>query len=320
MTSTSRAKNARIYWLHTLSPTHVGIGRGVGYIDLPIHRDKVTNWPIIPGSAFKGVWADQFRATIDARKVDGSLRRAFGLTDNDLAIAGALIPTDARLVCLPVRSFRGTFAWCTSPLALQLLRRDLVMAGMEDIPRAPESHQITEDSIHHPVGENLLLESQRIFLEDLDFKAQPCSIARNWADSIASWVFRDQVEWRQAFISRFAILPDTVFDFLTLTGTEVVTRVKINDETGTAADSALWNEEALPTETILAGFIHCDRVYSPLDSADLDRPKPGPSVTGQELLQQFATAPMTLQIGGKATVGRGRVNCIFTDPANGGGR
>ncbi len=28
--------NTRIYWLHTLSPTHAGIGRGVGYIDLPI--------------------------------------------------------------------------------------------------------------------------------------------------------------------------------------------------------------------------------------------------------------------------------------------
>jgi hypothetical protein len=31
------------------------------------------------------------------------------------------IPTDARLVCLPVRSFQGTFAWCTSPMALKFL-------------------------------------------------------------------------------------------------------------------------------------------------------------------------------------------------------
>ncbi len=46
--------NTRIYWLHTLSPTHAGIGRGVGYIDLPIDRDGVTGWPIIRGSAFKG--------------------------------------------------------------------------------------------------------------------------------------------------------------------------------------------------------------------------------------------------------------------------
>ena len=50
--------NTRIYWLHALSPTHAGIGRGVGYIDLPIDRDGVTGWPIIRGSAFKGVWRD----------------------------------------------------------------------------------------------------------------------------------------------------------------------------------------------------------------------------------------------------------------------
>ncbi len=57
----------RLYWLHALSPTHAGIGRGVGYIDLPIDRDGVTGWPIIRASAFKGVWADHHRATADAR-------------------------------------------------------------------------------------------------------------------------------------------------------------------------------------------------------------------------------------------------------------
>ena len=36
--------NNRAYWLHVLTPTHVGTGRGIGYIDLPVHRDKVTGW------------------------------------------------------------------------------------------------------------------------------------------------------------------------------------------------------------------------------------------------------------------------------------
>src|SRR5262249_39169019 len=71
--------NTRIYWLHTLSPTHAGIGRGVGYIDLPIDRDGVTGWPIIRGSGFKGVWADSHRATQDARERDPRLRAAFGV-------------------------------------------------------------------------------------------------------------------------------------------------------------------------------------------------------------------------------------------------
>src|SRR5580700_5396768 len=98
--------NTRVYWLHALSPTHAGIGRGVGYIDLPIDRDGVTGWPIIRGSAFKGVWADHYRATEDARKKNPLLQAAFGIADGDNSNSGAFIPTDAQLVCLPIRSFR----------------------------------------------------------------------------------------------------------------------------------------------------------------------------------------------------------------------
>jgi CRISPR/Cas system CMR subunit Cmr4 (Cas7 group RAMP superfamily) len=73
--------------------------------------------------------------------------------------AGALIPTDARLVCLPVRSFQGTFAWCASPLALRMLHRDLTLAGMTFLPRVPEV--LSEGVIHH-ANETLLKEGKRI--------------------------------------------------------------------------------------------------------------------------------------------------------------
>lgn len=63
--------NTRIYWLHALTPTHSGIGRGVGYIDLPLDREALTGWPVVRGSAFKGVWADystQLESGKDRRK------------------------------------------------------------------------------------------------------------------------------------------------------------------------------------------------------------------------------------------------------------
>jgi CRISPR-associated protein Cmr4 len=70
--------NTRLYWLHCLSPTHAGIGRGLSYIDLPIDRDAITNWPIIRGSGFKGVWADHHRATDEnrTRKIPRSAPRS----------------------------------------------------------------------------------------------------------------------------------------------------------------------------------------------------------------------------------------------------
>src|SRR5579883_467196 len=297
---------AKVYWLHTLSPTHVGTGRGVGYIDLPIHRDKVTNWPVIPGSAFKGVWADYYGATEDKRRSDPKLRLAFGrASDQDNASnAGALIPTDARLVCLPVRSFQGTFAWCTSALALKLLRRDLALAGEQDPP--PESAGPEAGTVLHS-RESVLTEGGRIYLEDLDFAAKTTDETDRWAQWIARRVFPDDAPWKDEFRRRFAVLPDVVFDFLTETGTEVTARVKIKDDTKTVADQALWNEEALPAETILAGLIACDRVYA----------KDAGEVTQEGLLARYANDPLTLQIGGKATVGRGRVRCVFT-AMNGG--
>lgn len=302
--------NALIYWIHTLSPTHVGTGRGLGYIDLPIHRDCLTGWPAIPATAFKGVWADHFGATDAKRRGDPDLRAAFGTaSDNDNGSnAGALIPTDARLVCLPVRSFRGTFAWCTSRLALEFLQRDLEIAGFADLPAVPEAadaalHANPGSLVHQP---NPNVPGQ-IFLADLDFNAQTSQPAGEWAALIARQIFADTA-WQATFKQRFAVIPDDAFSFLCETGTEISARVRIDDETKTVADRALWNEELLPPEAILAGIVSWDRVY---DSA----PAGGAAAPRQQvLMEKFAKDSLRLQIGGKASTGRGQVRCVFRKP------
>ena len=74
-----------MYWLHALAPLHVGAGAGAGFIDLPILRETVTTWPIVPGSSVKGVIADYHDAAAEQkyRNEDddaGRLRKAaFGL-------------------------------------------------------------------------------------------------------------------------------------------------------------------------------------------------------------------------------------------------
>lgn len=304
----------RIYWLHALSPTHAGTGRGVGYIDLPIDRDGVTGWPVIRGSAFKGVWADYFRATEEARNREDDqgriLKAAFGLAgDGNNSNAGALIPTDARLVCLPVRSFRGTFAWCASPLCLQMFHRTLTLAKVKDLPPVPEG--LDENKAHCPPGppRTLLKEGKHIYLEDLDFDTTECQTAGRWAEKIAGWVFPGDPAWQEQFQRRFIVISDATFDFLCKTGTEVHTRVKIDDEMKTVASGHLWTEESLPAESILAGLVQCDRVFG----------RNGEDITPDGLLDQFAKNELPLQIGGKATVGRGQVRCVFT-PVSGGGQ
>ncbi len=302
-------KNALMYWIHTLSPTHIGTGRGLGYIDLPIHRDCLTGWPAVPATAFKGVWADYHAATDTARRSDADLRAAFGVASDSSngSSAGALIPTDARLVCLPVRSFRGTFAWCTSHLALEFLRRDLAMAGFRHLPDLPEpppegaALHTQQSLLKHQNGAN---GGAKIYLADLDFEAKSSDPAEKWASFIGEHVFVEE-SWRKAFAERLAIVPDDAFNFLCETATEIAARVRIDDESKTVADGALWNEELLPPESILAGMISCDRVYGSAPSDESAESK---------LLKRFAHEPLALQIGGKASTGRGQVRCIFSKP------
>lgn len=114
----------RLYHLYTLTALHVGIGQGSGVIDLPIAREKSTGLPVVPGSAVKGVLREELRP--DALPLETWLA-LFGpeTTAGQDLHAGALAVGDARLLCLPVRSLRGTFAYATCPLVLRRYARDL---------------------------------------------------------------------------------------------------------------------------------------------------------------------------------------------------
>ena len=315
--------HSRMYWIHALTPLHVGAGRGEGYIDLPILREKVTNLPLVPGSAVKGVIADKHSATDEKRTTDPFFRAAFGISDprggaDAGANSGSLVFTDARLVCLPVRSLYGTFAWCTSPMILRRLHRDLEAAGLANNLTVP-ADLTTPKTIHVANDKSVLKDaSTNVFLEDLDLKAAVCPKATAWAEQLGNWLFAgNQAEdWRTTFTQRFAVVSDDVFAFLSETGTEVTARVRIDDQQKTVAKGALWYEESLPTESILAGLVWCDRVFGSKANGQSD-------VTESCLLNKFCpcnTDGSTLQIGGKATVGKGRVRCTFTASNAKGGK
>lgn len=301
---------AGLYWLHALTPLHVGMGRGEGYIDLPVLREKVTHFPFVPGSTTKGIIADACGAWEDAR-LDGSdhgqlHKQAFGTAGNDLANSGALVFSDARLMCLPVRSLRGTFAWCTSPLVLRRFRRDLEAAGIQGWPDIPE---LPDDgtSAFVPCKNNgkkddankvdSTLGKEKIYLEDLDISIQACSRTRDWAEKIAGAAL--EPSWLVNFLRRFVVLPDEIFGFLAETATEVQAHIKIDPDFKRVVTGALWYEESLPAETILAGPIW----YDP----------PRNAANGNAVRERFLglLADRVVQMGGKATTGKGRIQFRF---------
>lgn len=304
----------RVFWLHALTPLHVGAGKGEGYIDLPLMREKLTDFPFVPGSTVKGVFADSWGAVADVRDPEKAVydkvkHVAFGRAGDDIANAGALVFTDARLVCLPVRSLFGTFAWCTSPMVLHRLSRDLNAAGLTGWPAVPA----TEDGALVP-GDvqpaSLLVDSAgRLYLEDLDLTSKSSAEAGMWATKLAECLFPDpvaagQTDWQILFHDRFTIVPDEIFSFLAETGTEVQPHVRIDPDYKRVEKGALWYEESLPAESILCGLVWCDP------------PKAYPGLRSQV---EALLTDRCVQMGGKATTGKGRVQLRFAPTLPGPG-
>lgn len=285
--------HSRIYYLHALSALHVGTGRDGGVIDLPIAREKATGLPVVPGSSIKGVLRDELVGGLNTDQH----RAMFGPPSESAADhAGALAFGDARLLCLPVRSLGGTFAWVTCPLVLRRYGRDLSSA-VATIP-------ILKDGEIAVCAGSVLCDKEKkekkVFLEDLELTAvNPDSAADAWAGHIGTAVFASDESWRDLFRQRLAIVADSVFDFLAETATEIVARIRIKPETRTVEKGGLWYEENLPAETLLWGLAAADR--SRYDKV---------SNSGAELLD-LLPAEERLQVGGKAGVGRGQVRWML---------
>ncbi len=277
----------RMMFLHALSPLHVGTGQGVGVIDLPVAREKGTGIPIVPGSSLKGV----LRSLVD----DETLRKKVFGPDTSAAHehAGSVQFGDLHLLFLPVRSLRGTFAWVTSPFLLQRFARDLdwlendltlpqppALPGEEAclVPNRPSSALVIEDG------------AAKVILEDLELNASKDATLAQWAAALASQIFPGDATWQNLFKERVCLVHDNVMRFLLDTALEVTARIRLDEQTKTVQTGALWYEEALPAETIMAGLV----VVSPVKATNQEI---------QTVLQQVTQKP--LQLGGNATVGRG---------------
>ncbi len=274
-----------ILW-QAITPIHTGVGQtSAGVIDLPIARETATNYPIIPASSIKGVIRDG-REGLEAY---GFVNKEIDELDEKgkkkkISKAADLSFTDARVLCLPVRSYKGTYALLTCPLVLQRFVRDLRLFEQQpnflSIPNPKETEALV-------CGETLSFE-QKIILEDIDLDSSQSAEAESIGLHFAQQLFTDQTE-QKIFRERFAIVHNDIFAFFSETAMEVSAHIALEPETKTVnkKKGALWYEEAIPAEAIFSSF--------------------ATSTTGNfsELEQQNQ-----VQIGGKASVGRGLLRMV----------
>jgi CRISPR-associated protein Cmr4 len=270
-------------FVHALSPLHAGTGQGVDLIDLPIARERATNLPFLPGSSLKGTLRDRARNTAFEHALFGPPTT----TNDDQGFAGSVQFSDQRLLLLPVRSMAGTFAWLTCPYVLRRLRRDAADANAADVPDVPEVQYeygclLTKNSV--------LRVDDKVILEDLDLTNTP------GADAWAAWIGKHAFdnEWQALLAARLCVVHDDLFGFLAETATEINARIRLEPDKKTVAKGALWYEEALPTESVLWGLL------------SVEPTKHARGLLGDQPLDHILPlVERVVQLGGKATVGRG---------------
>lgn len=294
----------KLLYLFTRTPLHVGAGASVGAIDQPVIRERHTGFPVIPATSLKGTFADEWneRLKVKRKMQDGSeeevevIQRSadgkwlFGETDANIAAAGALQFTEARLLAFPIRSARGSFAWITCPLILRRAARD----GVFTLNPSDLSNP-SDDQACFPANGPLAIDG-KIVLEEYTF-AHTGDLPQGLSEALKNLLPEDPV-WHEVQ-NRLVVLSNGMMSFFARNACEVAQHVRISDETGTAEGGALFNQENVPGETMFYSVLHA------LNGRSEKCKDKTPDHAFEEFAAKLNAKGAVFQLGGDASTGLG---------------
>ncbi len=276
---------------YAVSPVHAGSGSSAAAVDLPIQRERHTNWPHIQASGVKGAMRAHYRDFAEDKslinflfgydKGDKEFHVAYFRDDEekqkvDDNFPGAVAFSDAKLLAFPVRSNVAPFAWVTCPAVLRRMSRDLEFVGLKTIDSIPDIDI---------AGENALCLSgsmpETVILEDM-------------VVTVGNAAETNPIPQGFPALEKLLLVSDDVFKYAVESCTEIQTQIKIDSETGTAAIGALRYQELLPADSVLYSVVYYSRaVFDNVLKAEMVRDHV------QGVIKDF------MQIGGDETLGRG---------------
>jgi CRISPR-associated protein Cmr4 len=295
-----------LLFIHAQTSLHPGTGTALGTVDMPIQRERHTEWPMIAGSSLKGVIRDHCRP--DKNGASSEYKTwcdVFGSEskNNDNPQAGAISFTDARILAFPVRSARGVFAWVTCKEVLSRLSRDAKLAALETNWKLnTETNQkalVASDQLVINDGT-----SQKLLLEEYDFEVLPDdSQAKSVAEWIADRATSDSFT-QERLKTHLVIIPSDEFTHFVKHATEVTARIGLDYKTKTVKNGGLFYEEFLPPETLMYSVVianHSRRLTTDTNNGNAN-------MTADEVFNFVSTRlsnNVTLQIGANETIGKG---------------
>jgi len=294
------------------TPLHAGSGDSLGIVDMPIQRERHTSFPKIEASSLKGSLREAFEGLhleTNPKRDHPDILKTFGPDSDGSEHAGAIGFTDARLLLFPVKSMKGVFAWITCPKVLHQFAEDMKLAVKLEVSNIPS----VSDGEAVPLGEDQLTIGCNYVLEEYTFKKKEKAKSELDHKEIAHWLadhlFNSRSYCNDKAKKDILVLSDNDFkDFVNLS-TEVITRTKIDNNTGTVQGGALFTEEYLPAESVLYSIVLASPEFvskGHTRNQDVD-----------DLMKIFTNGINGLpviQLGGNATLGKGILRTKFVEP------
>ncbi|MFN3785901.1 MAG: type III-B CRISPR module RAMP protein Cmr4, partial [Thiothrix sp.] len=282
-------EQSRLLFLYAVTPVHMGAGQAIGVIDNPIQRERHTNHPNMAGSGLKGAIRHHLNRNADWN--NGTLDRLFGPAENP-DFAGAVSFGDAQLVAFPVRSLKQAFVYAVSPVTLARLKRLATLAKVNadwDVPSVESDKCCVTDKRILSDGKLVLEAFEYTVEESADLKTVATWLADNaLPQDAAHQYFRDKIK------TDLVLLPDDAFSHFVENATVVEPHVRIDDESGTAADGGLFYTENLPPESLLIAPV--------LTSVERYKTKRDDLMNAEQVMDKLARSldKQLVQVGGDA--------------------
>jgi len=306
-------EKASLLLIRTVTPLHIGVGRAVGIVDLPIVRDAL-GFPVIPTSSLKGALRSQLNGSLSK----DIIKMLFGpeAGEGEEAYAGALAFTEGYLLAIPARSLRGIWALATSPALIHRFLRMLeIMQPLESSKELKEleglARKLIEEGKDMGVNQAILCKEgeERLSIdimnrksvivnEEFQFECKQSESIREFFEKI-----RAPEAWRAILLH-----DDRIRDIVERS---ILRRARVRLKENKTVAEGPWSEEDVPADTLFFNIILYSKPRSPqklqenLDNAENVRKKVIEKIfTDHDQRRGYAI------FGGHETIGRGIVELI----------